>query len=108
MSPLLATFVCFCFLSFSSFSSVTCSLPSIVFFHLASGLVFVFVYRLSHPLSSSFSSAGAFVPTASVVLGVASSALGDGSDGTSLRGIFSAAPVPEDSVAVFGSFGISG
>ena len=52
----------------------------------------------SHPLSSSVSATGASVPTASVVSGVASSALGGGLDGSSLCGILSVALVPEHSV----------
>ena len=57
--------------------------------------------QASHSLSSPFSSTGSFVSTASMVSGVASSALWGGSDGSFLHGVFSVAPVPEDSVGVF-------
>ena len=105
MSPLLATSVAL-FLFFILFLLIFSYLFSAFgsFLCLPSGLVFIFVCRSSHPLSS-FSSAGS---TASVVSGVASSALEEGSDGSSSCGIFYVASVPKYSVAVFRSFGISG
>ena len=94
----LLSFCLFLFLVgyFSSFSSVSWSLPLVVFLRLSSGWSSLPRPSLSsHPLSSSVSATGTSVPTASVVSGVASSALGGGSDGSSSRGIFSVAAVPE-------------
>ena len=97
LSFCLFLFLVFFFLFFSSFS-----LPLVVFLRLSSDWPSPLPSLASHPLSSSVSATGASVPTVSVVSGVASSALGGGSDGSSSRGVLSVAPVPEDSVSVSG------
>ena len=81
----------------ASSSSVTWSLPSVVFSVCPLVWSSSFSGRSSRPLSSSDSS----VPSASVVSGVASAALVEGSEGSSSHGISSMAPLPEDSVGVF-------
>ena len=71
-----------------------------LFLRFSSGLSLPLPSLSSHPLSSSVSSTSASVPKENVLLGVKSSALEGGSDGSSSYGVFSVAPVPEVSFNV--------